>query len=62
MKVDPCPEMCKFDWKDFHAKLDIATAHLIEETDKYPSNMTLMEFLEYSNKKKIAQEGKKDTE
>jgi hypothetical protein len=55
-----CPEECTFDWADFHNRLDIATAHLIEETKRLPSKTTLMEFLSYSYDKKLLQEGEKE--
>lgn len=64
-KVTPCPASCKFDWIDFHQKLDSAMAHLIAESaidtpleDYAPSKVTILEFAEYSNAKKKFQEKK----
>lgn len=47
---------CNFDWVEFHAKLDIAVAHMIEEKSKYPdtclpSKTTIMELMNYSYEK-----------
>lgn len=59
----PCPKSCKFDWVDFHKKLDIAIAHLIDEAgadtpgnEYLPSKTPIMTLLEYSNAKKKLQE------
>jgi len=48
---------CSFDWADFHNKLDIAVAHMIDENSKYPniclpSKTTIYELMQYSFKKK----------
>lgn len=48
-------DLMTFDWKDFHIKLDNAMAQMILDSDKLPSNTTLMEFAEYSNKKRKEQ-------
>ena len=50
---------CDFDWADFHQKLDIAVAHMIEDKSKYPetclpSKTTVMELMEFSHDKKQA--------
>ena len=49
-------DKCSFDWVEFHAKLDIAVAHMIEEKSKYPdtclpSKTTIMELMTYSYEK-----------
>lgn len=41
----------EFNWEEFHKNLDIALATMITETNALPSKTTLLEFLEYSNKK-----------
>lgn len=44
-------EHCTFDWKEFHAKLDIASAHIINDTKNIPSEISLLDLMEYSHKK-----------
>lgn len=53
-EVHRCPSECMFDWAQFHKSLDIATAHMINETPALPSKTTLLEFLQYSNAKRQA--------
>lgn len=65
--VTPCPPECAFDWTDFLTKLDIAAAHLIDESPGIPgvqlvipSKISLMDFLEYSFHKRELQNEQKN--
>lgn len=60
MIVKACPDNCTFDWADFHAKLDIALAHSIEESIGVPSQLTVLNFAHYSKAKKDEQDKKVD--
>ena len=45
-----------FDWKKFHKDLDYAIASWIESNDdNLPSKKSLMNFMEFSNKKQLNQ-------
>ena len=49
-------------WQKFHKDLDFAVATMIDEKSKpkiifLPSQHTLMEFMTYSNKKQLGEEG-----
>lgn len=56
MKVTPCPKSCAMNWPEFHKLLDVAIAHMIDEQDAPPSKTSLLEFMEFSNGKKLLQE------
>lgn len=53
----------KFTWKEFHQQLDMAMALWIKEgglrSPRFPSKTSLMEFADYSNKKRKEEEAKK---
>lgn len=60
-EIKNCPKECLFDWIDFHKKLDIAIAHIIDEQDKLPSNTSLLEMIQYSfEKQKLQKIGEKN--
>ncbi len=58
MNTKKCPDDCGFNWEQFHALLDVAMAHMIEETGMYPSKTSILELAQYSFDKKNIQEKK----
>lgn len=43
-------------WKQFHKDLDLAMALMIQEENILPSKVSLMDFAEFSNSKRQAEE------
>ncbi len=50
-KIQACSGKCIFDWVDFHKKLDIAIAHIINEQDSPLSHISLLQMIIYSHAK-----------
>ena len=55
MTVKPCPQSCAMNWPEFHKLLDVAIAHMIDESDALPSKTSLLDFMQFSNEKKKLQ-------